>query len=728
MNRKPSCAPNPLPRRDCFFGLHQDLHPNARDTALYSDVTEAMVENLLRKVKPDFVQFDCKGHPGYAGYPTLIGTRCPGIAKDALAVWRKATRKYGVGLYVHYSGVYDSAACAQHPDWARVDERGKPDPDATSTFGPYVHELLIPQLKEAADRYDLDGVWVDGECWEVKPDYHPLALDAFRRATGITNVPRKKTDPHWREFIDFQRQQFLRYVTTYVEALHAHRPGFQIGSNCLFSSFHPEPVSVPVDYLSLDVCVGLDPLRFEARYFSSTQQPWDLMDWSFCKPGGFGNADTLWSYKSAVQLQREAAVVLAQGGGFQFLFDGHGNRGAWLDDSVVDLAADVARFCRVRQAQCHRTETVPQVALLLSREDFYHRTRRVFAPWEGEYATTIGAMIGLLACHYSVDVVSEHHLANRLADYPVVVVPEVERLETGFQRDLIRYVQAGGRLLLIGAPAARMFAPLLGVELEKTEAHDSTVPPKRASRHPQGIETQVADFYPALTEQNSRSPDPQGMDTRSADAGARSFIYDILYSVIQKREPPESMAYSTQLMGDRMLAWSPGPWLKVYPKTARPVGYRFPTCDKRHGREVAATLNRVGRGQVAAIYGPLGRAIVTSRHPVLREFLRRVMRSLFSHPLVALQAPSSVELVLRRRGDQLHINLINATAAPRADEELIADEIPFVGPLGLQVQLPRRPRRVFLAPDGKKAPWRWSKGRLTITIPRLDIHTIVIIE
>jgi hypothetical protein len=41
--------------------------------------------------------------------------------------------------------------------------------------------------------------------------------------------------------------------------------------------------------------------------------PWDLMAWSFTKPGGGAG----WVQKPAVQLMREAACVLPQGGGFQ---------------------------------------------------------------------------------------------------------------------------------------------------------------------------------------------------------------------------------------------------------------------------------------------------------------------------------------------------------------------------------------------------------------------------
>ena len=84
----------PLSRKEAFFGLHFDLHPQKTDTELGADITEEMIEKLLHEVGPDYVQYDCKGHAGYAGYPTKVGWPSPEIKKDSLAIWRKVTRRH----------------------------------------------------------------------------------------------------------------------------------------------------------------------------------------------------------------------------------------------------------------------------------------------------------------------------------------------------------------------------------------------------------------------------------------------------------------------------------------------------------------------------------------------------------------------------------------------------------------------------------------------------------
>jgi len=453
-------GPKPVPRRDAFFGLHFDLHPNPSDTALGADVTEENIARLLDRVRPDYVQYDCKGHVGWAGYPTKIGWPAPGIKKDSLAIWRRMTRPRGVGLYIHYSGVWDGQAIAHHPEWARVDAAGKADPDITSVFGPYKDELLIPQLKEAVSAYDLDGLWVDGECWAARLDYSPRALAAWAKFTGKAVAPKSPKDPDWHAWMTFNRMGFENYLISWVDALHAFKPGLQITSNWMYSSFAPVPVAAKLDFLSGDYSPSLsvDRARVEARYLASTGMPWDLMAWGFDKGQGQN-----WSIKTPEQLMQEAAVVLMQGGGFQIYHTP--TRSGYISEAIIDQEGKVADFCRERKAASFQSRTVPQVALLLSSASHAAVSDNVFSPSGGEFDALEGALHAFLELHYSVDILAEHQLAPRLGEFPLVVVPDSPVLSESFRASLLDYVKKGGSLLLLGERCARPLAGELGVEL-----------------------------------------------------------------------------------------------------------------------------------------------------------------------------------------------------------------------------------------------------------------------
>jgi hypothetical protein len=642
-----------IARKDAFFGLHFDLHPQESDTSLGADISEANIRGLLERVKPDYVQYDCKGHAGWAGYPTAVGWPSPGIVNDSLAVWRKATRDVGVGLFIHYSGVWDTKAIAEHPDWARVDADGKRDPNATSVFGPYVDELLIPQLKEVTAKYDLDGVWADGECWAAQLDYSPRAMAAWTSETGYKDAPKVRSDPRWLEWKMFHRRAFERYLRHWIDAVHAADPSLQLTSNWMYTSFAPMPVEAKLDFLSGDYSPSLsvDRARLEARYLASTGMPWDLMAWGFDKGQGLG-----WSIKPAVHLMQEASVVLMQGGGFQIYHTP--TRSGFIIEPIIAQEEAVASFCRARQAVSHKSASVPQVALLLSSESFWEDSDAVFAPWGDAFLELEGTLHALLNLHYSVDILAEHQLQPRLKDFPLVVVPDSHKLTEGFRRVLTDYVEQGGSLLLVGEKSAHLFEPILGADLEGEPAQ------------------------------------------RTAELASGTGVTN-----------------------------TDGVWQKVRLTTGRAAGFIRSTRDVRTGGEVAATVSAFGKGKVGAVYGPLGAVYFRSHHPWLREFVGQLVMELFPNPAVTVEGPPTLDVALRKTADgRLSVHILNTAGMPLPDRYGFTDFIPPLEHITMTIKTERRPASVTWVPDGGRLDWSWSGGVLRVTIPRLAIHGILVVE
>ena len=449
-------------RRDSFFGIHFDFHAQPGDPVGHRPFAKELDE-LLRRARPDYVQCDCKGHPGWSSYPTKVGYPVPKQRGDNLRTWREVTARRGVALFMHYSGVFDAEAVKRHPDWARVTEEGKPDPGNNSVFGPYVDRLMIPHLRELREVYGVDGYWIDGECWATAQDYRPAVLKEFRRQTGIESVPRKKGDPHFFEFTEFCREGFRRYLRHYVDELHRLCPGVQIASNWAFSSFMPEPVTANVDFLSGDYTLhdSVNSARLEGRVLMHQGLPWDLMCWAF---GATFEERLESTTKSAVQLQREAAAVIALGGGFQLYFIQR--RDGSFRPQDTGLIAEVAAFCREREEICHQAQSVPQVAVLYSSAAAYRSMRRLFSMWDQELVPMQGVLNALLNNQYSTDLLCEHHLRGRMKDFGLIVIPEWDFLEEAFRQELLAYVRAGGKLLVIGAKSVMLFAQELGVDIK----------------------------------------------------------------------------------------------------------------------------------------------------------------------------------------------------------------------------------------------------------------------
>jgi hypothetical protein len=453
-----------LRRSDSFLGIHFDFHAGEDCKEIGKNVTPGMVKSILTRVRPDYIQVDCKGHRGLTSYPTKVGNPAPGFIKDPLMIFREVTDEQNVALYCHYSGVLDEEAVKLNPEWAIQGVDGKiggNDGRVTSVFGPYVDKLLIPQLKELNDIYKVDGVWIDGECWGTERDFQPFVTEKFSKMTGIQIIPKSEKDTGWFEYSQFCRDGFRQYVAHYVDELHKHNPEFQVASNWAYSSFMPEEVRTNVDFLSGDIVPtnSINSARLESRVLAKQGKPWDLMAWSFTinwdDIGGFQ------SPKSVVQLQQESAEVLSQGGGFQIYFQQ--DRDASVNLNEMSVMAEVAKFCRARQELCHKSVSVPQIGLILSTDAYYRKIKGLFSAGTNGMNAFRGILQSLLESQHSVDVVMEHQLNEDINRYPLLIYPEWEYINPEFKNKLIAYVENGGKLLIIGPASTRFFQKELGI-------------------------------------------------------------------------------------------------------------------------------------------------------------------------------------------------------------------------------------------------------------------------
>ena len=455
---KPNATQGSPGRR--YFGLHFDFHAETTDSLLGSTLSERSMDSLLNAVKPDFIQIDCKGHPGVTSYPSKVAnaTTARRFFSDPLKFYRAVTKKHGVDLYVHYSGIQDYAILKKHPAWGLVNANGTTDPGNTSVYSPYVDSLMIPQLREVAD-YGANGVWVDGDCWATQLDYSPKALAAFKSETGITTVPRSEKEPYYQAFRNVARRAFINYVGHYADELHRSHPAFRVISNWAYSSMMPEPIAINIDYLSGDLAPmsSVNWATLEARILAAQgrmyHKPWDLMSWSFWYDNIGGDQ------KTAIQLKQEAAQTIAHGGGYQGYF--HQNRDASLDFGELPVMAALARFVRERQAFCQNATSVPQIAVLYSNTTLKKMDKQLFS--RDQMYRLQGTLTALLDNQLPCEVLAEHHLTGKMAQYPLIVVSQQDTLSPDFRQELLNYARQGGNLLLIGVETTRNFAPELGV-------------------------------------------------------------------------------------------------------------------------------------------------------------------------------------------------------------------------------------------------------------------------
>lgn len=654
------------------YGFHYDLHAQKNDTDLGAQCDVKTLMAALKETGADFIQTDTRGHAGYTSYPSKVKHAFvpAGLKKDALKVWREATRRLGLPLHCHYTGTYDDAMAQAHPDWAFVNPDGQPNPHGLCCRGPYVDEFLIPQMIELIDDYQVDGFWVDGDYWGVWPCYCHRCLTVWKEMTGRSDGPKDMKDPDWVRWQNMHRAGFFEYCRKYTRAVHQHKPGVLVCSNWLFTMRTPGNLPAETDWVSGDLipqAFGQDRVRVETRFASTRGKHFDFMMWNFygsIYQEVHGNAQpSAPTLKPAPMMMQEAASMLAQGGGVQ-IYNPAPYRDGRMASWSLRRMGEVARFVKARRTLCTGTESDSEVAVLHSECHLYAQPSQSLF-WDVDYAAVNGAVLGLLEKQFSVDVLDEWKLIPSLDQYRLVVVAEQHDLSADMVEALKKYVQNGGGLLISGARMLDRFGPdFLGVKAGKVQ--------------------EKATF-----------------SVTGGDGAVNVFSNEWRLPVLKSARELKSL-------------------LKNY-------DLKSPNCG------IAATLHRVGKGRVVYAPFCVFRYYEHNHYPLLREFIGDLADAAMGKRLLNVTSPSAIDVVARRRGSNRKIiHFINrlSGAAPSCHEGGV-DEIPPIGPVTLSLPLKSKPRSVKIAFEKTPLTWKWSRssgGLLKVRIEQVHIHAALVIN
>jgi len=140
----------------------------------------------------------------------------------------------------------------------------------------------------------------------------------------------------------------------------------------------------------------------------------------------------------------------------------------------------------------------------------------------------------------------------------------------------------------------------------------------------------------------------------------------------------------------------------------------------------AASITGLGRGLIAATYVDLGRSYSLTRNPVVRDFVNDVAVKLFPKPMVEVKGSADVDVCLMQKNGKLLVNLINTSGQHQTTP--IQEIIEPVGPLSVTIRQSEKPRKITLEPEGGKIKFEYRKGEIKLTVPKVEIHNIVVVE
>jgi len=140
----------------------------------------------------------------------------------------------------------------------------------------------------------------------------------------------------------------------------------------------------------------------------------------------------------------------------------------------------------------------------------------------------------------------------------------------------------------------------------------------------------------------------------------------------------------------------------------------------------------VGGGRIAYFPPDMGHGYFSYNHPIARLLIERTVRwSAQTAPALETNAPMAVQTVCFRKGDAFIVHLVNdnssfgRAAAPNPENfGAFRDEVLPVHDVMLTVN--GTFKEAVLLPDGKTLPVVLVDGTTRTTVPKIDIHAMVV--
>ncbi len=651
---------------DSLFNLLVDYYPEVPSRPYGSGATPENVLPVLRDLQLGFLIVYAKGHSGRTTFRSALKTEHEKLAKDMPAFFREMTRKAGTRLFLYYSGLVDGFAGERNPEWRMLDANGRPN----RLFGQwFVGEVSAWAMCPLSPYFDQ---WVAVHLKEMLANADPDGIWVDGDWVGPCHCPRCKER--------YQKESGLGVARSWARIMQEWRGRLaalikSLKPACLYSSGNitaRKEFAGHCDWVSGDWFTP-DNHRLQQsismRRYTTSGLPYDAMT---CDTQFVHSLSNLRSRsKSLGRMLQEGAGVLANGG--QWCYWTYPMPDGAFVPSRMRRARAAAEFARARRDISLHTQSVRWTGILDAE------------PKAGLPGANVwGAGKALIALHRSPDVLDEGALADD-APYDLLVVPEQPVLTAETVAKLEAFVRRGGKLLTtgnsIGSPDLQK---LLGVKLAQRAAYD--------------------EGHVLL-----KGGEPAGVwaswDRLELD-GAEA-LYPLYLPWDYANREVRAMAPNYPLTG------------------------LVDEADPDKAGCPAATVRKLDKGLAVHIPTNVFSIYWSYGFPDILAWLRETLDRLQPEPLFRTDAPQCVEVALRQKGDSLLVHLINGNPgrdlSHAGTQDLWVDDIPPLGPIAVRVRCARKPGKTTWEPGGIVADAVWKEGVLSTVLPRLDIHSCLVI-
>ena len=657
--------------------VHIDFHmPEFPKDAIKSFNAKAFVGELIR-AKVNVVGVFTKCHFGNAFYDNSIGHKHSGLKEDFFGEVLEEAHKNDIKVIAYYSLGTDEHAVKNNPDWYQVDKNGEVRSGKGTVWNlpcinsPYREELVLPQIKEITEKYDIDGYLID---IPYNQDFNCFCMYCkrkFKQEYGFELTP-KLYEENPEIVKEFNIKSTARCMQEIRQQVKSIKPHVLINCNGAWKMGEPDSVSKTCDYGLWESQPASGTFlchSFKTRYTRKLNVPVQIMTVRFTEDWG------LMSCKTPEQLKYEFATIMANGGiiniGDQVMTDGR------LQSGVYDVIGEAFSFVEVREQYCIKAKSVPHIALIANYTSNWL--------WDKGDASTLGAAKMLIEGHQQFDVFYNDDFGE-LEGYKVVILPETVRLKHTSIEKLRTFVEKGGLLIAEGA---------VGMDREKNNYSLSDV---------LGVDfLEYAPYRFAYMSQNNElwrnnASIPQLLDGLFIKAvPSTAEILSFIHWPCGESVPPRSFRHRMPPPGD----------VSCFP---------------------AISVNSYGKGKAVYISAPIFTSYWDNNHFWLKNIVNSCIDKYDTAKPFTIDASPSIEANLMEKEGKKYLHLVNFQNVHTGSRtNAYYDPIEKISPVhDIKVKVKGMyAKSVIMRPEGVKLDFIVEDGMICFTVPKVHIHGIV---
>jgi len=667
---------------ECYRKLFFDFHSAGTAVGLAAAFDAEQWADRLQAANVQAVSVFTKCGFGYSFYQKgSIRYQHPHLPEglDMLEEQIAALHKRGMKAIGYYHTFNSEPIARDHPEWIETNHDDSTKGVSICLTGPLAKEWMLPHIAEIVSNYEVDSMFFDGT-YAHSPCFCEGCKARYAAENEGMELPKDSSDPHWKRFVQWKMQALVDLRQAICDTIHAIRPECVVSINWSYTLRVPEVVPEGIGALVADIMP--DDQVYGGSYLSSywalLDRPFDIMNSAFLQWWGD------WGCKPAVAMQQEVATAIAHGGltwiGYQMQQDFD------VQPAVMGELGKTLGFVKDREALLRGAEPVLNVGVLHSLAGHMNGKEPSFFVKE---TSPRGAHRMLTQSMIPMHLVNEDTLLRRLSEFRALLLPGQRYLSAGLVQALSEWVEAGGVLVAMG--------------LTGTQADDYSDTGRFALEDLLGVKLvgkyDQSHAYIEVTDERLKPGTLAMPHLAEADFAFVDPIADDVQTLAKLRR-----AY-LRSDGKPLLAWSPVGADSGYP---------------------AVTLRSVGKGFAAYIAGDVCHAYQIKNQWNLKPLVANLLKLTLTEPLVQVEAPAWLEVVLMRQADRLIVHLLNQHGDHAVDTNFrCVEQVLPVRDVTVQVRSEAKPTQVTLEPGGVVPRWSYAGGLVTVKVPEVLIHTAV---